>query len=149
MSDVVGLVTGLDEAVVVLERRGGTVVTIARGDVVAARVVPLVARGRNPRHFDPDQVRELAHDAGVGGSGPVWVGRLAELVTSLDTVGVVDGDPARSGGSVARVFGEWAAVRLEAPEDLPGLAAWAARHDARNIAVTGPGTKGVQGLERL
>lgn len=146
--DVVGLVVALTDDAVELERRGGVRVRLARSDVTAARIVPLVARGRNPHHFDPEQVRRLAHDPLVGGHGPVWVGRLADLVDSLDVPGVTRGDPARVGASAVRVFGEWATIALARPDDLRPLAAWAARHDARNVAVTGA-ADGVRGLAPL
>ncbi|GAB3623562.1 hypothetical protein GCM10027418_16450 [Mariniluteicoccus endophyticus] len=148
--DIVGVVTALDDASITMRRRGGSVTTLPRAAVTAARVVPLVARGRNPHHFARDQVCRLAHDETVGGAGDVWVGRLAELVSSLDDSGVSTSDGlARHGSSAARVFGEWAAMRLEDPDDLAALGAWAALHDARNVAVTGPGATGVRGLEPL
>lgn len=148
LTDHVGIILALDASTLTLERRDGNVITLPRTGVVAARVVPLVARGRNPHHFAPDQVRRLAHDARVGGEGDVWVGRLSDLVDTLASPGVTDGDPARYRSSAARVFGEWATIRLASPGDLLPLAAWAARRDARNVAVTGA-ADGVRGLARL
>lgn len=66
------------------------------------------------------------------------MGRLCELVTSLDPHGVevVDGTAHRD-GSAARDLGEWATIWLASPDDLATPGAWAALQDARNVAVTG------------
>lgn len=141
-SDGIGVVEELTETAVVLMRRDGTRMTVPRAEIRTVRRVPLVARGRNPHHFDPELVRQMAHDERGGGSGPVRIARLCDLIDSLDVTGVSDGDPARCGASTARVFGEWAAIHLADPADLAPLGAWAARRNARNVAITGVGDAG-------
>ncbi|NNG18399.1 hypothetical protein HJ590_02200 [Naumannella sp. ID2617S] len=140
LTDRVGVLVSLAPGSLVLEDRTGERHTIEREQVAFARVIPTVARGRNPLAFDPGGLRALAHDAWLGGSGACWVARLADLVDHLDDSGVrqLSAERAIAGDSRGLVNGEWAAVRLAAVADLDPLAAWAARRTARNLVLTSP-----------
>lgn len=139
ITDRVGLVLAIDAAQLTLEQRAGIVATVERSDIRYARVIPTVPRGRNPRHAPVDHLTALAHDPSLSAfPGPCWIARLSDLVDHLDDAGVRRLTPttAARGDSRGLVNGEWSAVRLAAPADLPPLAAWAARHNARNLVLT-------------
>lgn len=160
-SDRLGLVLEIDDDSVVLENRAGDRERIDRATIRLAKLVPVVARGRNPRHAPREMLESFAHDAELGapaGSG-CWIARLCDVVDHLDDAGVrpVPGQSdtrsaAVRGDSRGLVNGEWAAGRLAEAEDFDGLAAWAARRNARNIVVTSELPDDVLsslGLERL
>ena len=159
-SDRLGLVLEVDEDSVLLENRAGDRERIARATIRLAKLVPTVARGRNPRHAPREMLEALAHDpvleAPTGSA--CWIARLGDVVDHLNDAGVrpVPGQDTRSaaarGASRGLVNGEWAALRLAAAEDLDALAAWAARRNARNVVVTSAlsdDVLGNLGLERL
>ncbi len=160
-SDRLGLVLEVDEDSVVIENRAGERQRIDRATIRLAKLVPTVARGRNPRHAPREMLEALAHDAELGApaGSMCWIARLGDVVDHLDDAGVrpIPGQSdtrsaAVRGGSRGLVNGEWAAVRLAAAEDLDALAAWAARRNARNIVVTSGLSDDVLsslGLERL
>lgn len=147
-ADRIGIILGLDDHELRLEDRAGQTHRIARASVRFARLVPTVARGRNPRHASPDMLRALAHDPGLAHDPErtpdrCWIARLCELVDHLDDTGVstAPGEMdtrtrAARGDSRGSVHGEWAAARLMAAADLDPLAAWAARRNARNVVLT-------------
>lgn len=155
-TDRIGVVTGLDESALTLEDRSGRVHRVARDSVRLARLVPTVARGRNPRHAAPPVLRALATAAELGApaGSACWIARLCDLVDHLDEAGVTPlpgrentREGAAIGASRGLVDGEWAAFRLMEADALDPLAAWAARRNARNVVVTSPLPNGV--LEEL
>lgn len=144
-ADRIGLVVELDEAGLTLEDRTGRLVRVARDAVRLARLVPTVARGRNPRHAPPAALRALAADEQLGApaGAACWIARLCDLVDHLDDSGVTaprgradTRESAASGESRGLVNGEWAAFRLAETNALEPLAAWAARRNARNVVLT-------------
>ncbi|WP_425309916.1 hypothetical protein AADG42_14515 [Ammonicoccus fulvus] len=160
-ADRLGLVLEVDDDSVVVENRAGEQERIDRSTIRLAKLVPTVARGRNPRHAPRELLEALAHDAVLGApaGSACWIARLGEVVDHLDDAGVrpVPGQSdtrtaAGRGESRGLVNGEWAAVRLAAAEDFDALAAWAARRNARNVVVTsGLSEEALSnlGLERL
>lgn len=138
-SDRIGLVLALDAATLTLEDRAGDIHLIDRATIRLARLVPTVARGRNPRHAPADMVTALARDLALQPfDGPCWIARLCDLVDHLDDSGVRrdSASTATRGESRGLVNGEWSAFRLASATDLRPLAAWAARHNARNVVLT-------------
>lgn len=165
-TDRVGRVLSLSDDSLAVEDRSGVRHVISRASVRFARVVPTVARGRNPRHAPPDLLVALAHDpalvddpAADASTPACWIARLCDLVDHVDDSGVTPlpgtTDPARTaacGDSRGLVNGEWAALRLVTSAELEPLAAWAARGDARNVVLTSPLAAGeliALGLEPL
>ena len=138
-TDRIGLVLSLDATTITLEQRTGAVRTIERRHILKARVVPTVARGRDPRKAPAELLRAMAHDPSLEAfSGPCWIARLCDLVDHLDDSGVrrSTADTVVRGDSRGLVNGEWVALRLAAPGDLVPMAAWAARRNARNVVLT-------------
>lgn len=146
-TDRIGLVVGLDDSGLTLEDRTGRRVRVARESVRLARLVPTVARGRNPRHAPAELLRALAADDDLGApdGAACWIARLCDLVDHLDDSEVAP-PPGRAdtretavrGESRGLVNGEWAALRLVEADALEPLAAWAARRNARNVVLTSP-----------
>lgn len=152
-TDRIGLVLALDDDVLLVEDRAGTEHEISRSSIRLARLVPTVARGRNPRHAPPEMLLAMTKDPALGlpeaeeteGSPARWIARLSDVVDHLDDSAVVPlpSEPgtaitAACGESRGLVNGEWAAMRLVAYADLEPLAAWAARRNARNVVLTSP-----------
>lgn len=151
-ADRLGLVLDLDDSTITVEDRAGRVHVIPRQDVRIAKRVPTVARGRNPLHADPTQLRSLAQDATLTAPDPTvtapdevryWVARLCDIVDHLDDSGVTPppgqadtATHAARGASRGLVNGEWAAFQLADADALTPLAAWAARRNARNVVLT-------------
>lgn len=139
LTDRIGLVVAVDQAHLTLEDRTGGVQAIARRTIRSARVVPTVARGRNPHRASADLITALARDPVLQpAEGPYWVARLCDLVDHLDDSGVrrLTATTATCGSSRGLVNGEWAALQLADAADLRPLAAWAARRNARNVVLT-------------
>lgn len=140
-TDRIGLVLAIDADTLALEDRQLTVHRIDRSQIRLAKLVPTVARGRNPRHAPTDLLRRLAADESLEPAGGVcWIARLCDLVDHLDDSGVHRLSPTSAAYADSRglVNGEWAALSLKAAADLVPLAAWAARHNARNVVLTSP-----------
>lgn len=151
-TDRIGRVLSLSDDSLAVEDRSGVCHVIPRATIRLARIVPTVARGRNPRHAPRDLLMALAHDPALAADPPdgtrtpdCWVARLCDLVDHADDTGVtsVPGTTGRartaaSGHSRGLVNGEWAALRLVTATDLQPLAAWAARRNARNVVLTSP-----------
>lgn len=139
LTDRIGLVLSVDAATLTLQDRTGVIHPIARGAIRWARAVPTVPRGRNPRHAPAAVVTALARDPVLEPfGGPCWMARLCDLVDHLDDSGVrrLTATTATRGDSRGLVNGEWSALRLATATDLRPLAAWAARHNARNVVLT-------------
>lgn len=144
-ADRIGLVVALDGTGLTLEDRRGRTLRVPRDAVRLARLVPTVARGRNPCHAEPGLLRALAGDERLGApaGADCWIARLCDLVDHLDDGGVTP-PPGRSDTresaacreSRGLVNGEWAAFRLVEASSLEPLAAWAARRNARNVVLT-------------
>ncbi|MDO5499740.1 MAG: hypothetical protein Q4F67_08675 [Propionibacteriaceae bacterium] len=146
-TDRLGLILALSDDELTVEDRRGVRHTIPRDRVRLARLVPTVARGRNPRHAPPELLTALAHDPVLGppAESPCWIARLCDLVDHLDDSEVTPlpgtpdtGTTAARNSSRGLVNGEWAAFRLADGGDLEALAAWAARRNARNVVATSP-----------
>ncbi|PFG68115.1 hypothetical protein [Enemella evansiae] len=138
VTDLIGLLLSLDDLELHIEDRRGVRHTVSRGEILFARRIPTVPRGRNPLAFETGGLRALAHDGWLAGTGDCWVARLVDLVDHLDDSGVTAeaGDRVHRGESRALVNGEWVAVRLADAAALEPLAAWAARRGARNLVLT-------------
>lgn len=164
--DRIGLVVDLDGTGLTLEDRTGREHRLTRSQIRLARLIPTVARGRNPRHAPPDLLRTMVSDPALGGppgaaveASECWIARLCDLVDHLDDTQVTplpDQHDTRTAAAYATsrgmVHGEWAALRLLEAAALEPLAAWAARRDARNLVLTSPLPAGVLtgfGLQRL
>ncbi|WP_432559037.1 hypothetical protein [Granulicoccus sp. GXG6511] len=146
-ADRLGLVVALDEDDITVEDRAGRVHVVGRADVRLAKLVPTVARGRNPRHAAPEVLRAMAADPRLATppEADCWVARLSDLVDHLDDSGVTPlpgTTDTRTGAARAEsrglVNGEWAAFHLVEADSLEPLAAWAARRNARNAVLTSP-----------
>lgn len=146
-TDRVGLVVDSDDATLTLEDRSGQLHRIQRAQVTHARLVPTVARGRNPRHAPPQMLQALAADPilAAPAGATCWIARLCDVVDHLDDTGVNPLPQQQStqqyaGREQSRglVNGEWAALRLVEADSLNLLAAWAARRSARNVVLTSP-----------
>ncbi|WP_026927768.1 hypothetical protein [Granulicoccus phenolivorans] len=136
-SDIIGRVLTVTPAAVLLEDRRGRQTEVRSEQVIAARKVPAIARGRNPAYADPARLRELL------GVEEAWAARLCDVVDPAGLLGqrpvLLDGERvARFGDSRAEVTGEWVLMHLAEAEDFAPLAAWAVRRDARNVAADTP-----------
>lgn len=148
-TDRIGVVVEVSTTTLTLEDRDGERHPIPRSQLVAGRQIPTVSRGRDPRRADPTGVRTLLTDpallqpgpttSGDPDQAPCWIGRLSDVVDSLDDAGVREtGRLGLHQGSRATLHGEWCAMMLETLADLRPLASWAARRGARNVALMSP-----------
>ena len=108
---------------------------VARDQIVALRLIPLISPGRNPENGDRSILaRMLADLTGVEvAPGDVAVGRLRDLIDDMTpALDVFEAGGSPSPGTVL-VSGEWA-VLAHPPKEAHTWAAWAALHNARNLA---------------
>lgn len=139
--DLIGWISAHDAAGLTLVDRHARHHEVAAGDIVALRRIPLVSPGRNPDHGDRALLARMLTDLLGRPVDPadVHVARITTLVTDPAVIAAaldVLEDPAATGPRAqVLVAGEWSVVDTAAGDPrFPTLAAWAAVHNARNIA---------------
>lgn len=108
---------------------------VASAQIVALRLIPLISPGRNPENGDRDMLARMLTDltGAEVAPGEVAVGRIRDLVDDVTpALDVIEAEREPSPGTVL-VSGEWA-VLASPPEKARTWAAWAALHNARNLA---------------
>ncbi|GAA1704754.1 hypothetical protein FB460_0721 [Propioniferax innocua] len=103
--------------------------------ILALRLIPLIPPGRNPENGDRSILARMLTDltgAEVTAEA-IAVGRIRDLVDDVTpALDMIDAGRAPSPGTVL-ISGEWA-VLASPPQKAHIWAAWAALHNARNLA---------------
>lgn len=132
MGDLLGWVTHAGTTAWELIDRHGNRHRIDTATILAWRRIPLIPVGRNPEHGDRSILARMLSDLTGAQVHPdqIEVARIADLVTDVgDGLTLVENRTPPVGVVVA---GEWCAV--SDADEVVTLAAWAALHNARNVA---------------